>query len=63
MGATLLLEQLWKSENRNETLTDALDCLGALQNPLQPGGIVGVKNKRLAAPWDDSYLEQVLFGQ
>jgi hypothetical protein len=24
---------------------------------------VGVKNKRLAADWDDSYLEQVLFGQ
>lgn len=24
---------------------------------------VGVKNKRLAAGWDDSYLEQVLFGQ
>ena len=24
---------------------------------------VGIKNKRLAAAWDDSYLEQVLFGQ
>ena len=24
---------------------------------------VGVKNKRLAAGWDDSYLEQILFGQ
>jgi len=24
---------------------------------------VGVKNKRLAAGWDDNYLEQVLFGQ
>lgn len=24
---------------------------------------VGVKNKRLAAGWDDSYLEQVLFGE
>ena len=24
---------------------------------------IGVKNKRLAAGWDDSYLEQVLFGQ
>ncbi len=24
---------------------------------------VGVKNKRLAAGWDDSYLQQVLFGQ
>ena len=24
---------------------------------------VGVKNKRLAAGWDDAYLEQVLFGQ
>ena len=24
---------------------------------------VGVKNRRLAAGWDDSYLEQVLFGQ
>jgi hypothetical protein len=22
-----------------------------------------VKNKRLAAGWDDSYLEQILFGQ
>jgi predicted transposase YbfD/YdcC len=24
---------------------------------------VGIKNRRLAAAWDDSYLEQVLFGQ
>jgi len=24
---------------------------------------VGVKNKRLTAGWDDTYLEQVLFGQ
>jgi len=24
---------------------------------------VGVKNKRLTAAWDDSYLQQVLFGQ
>jgi hypothetical protein len=23
---------------------------------------VGVKNKRLAAAWDDAYLQQVLFG-
>ena len=29
----------------------------------QPHAKVGVKNKRLAAGWDDSYLEQVLFGQ
>ena len=23
---------------------------------------IGIKNKRLAAAWDDSYLKQVLFG-